>query len=88
MAVQRGEQGVVGVVRHSQTALKISKSLPTGHVFLSPQGFLSLLSSLRMAYPLYGSKVAPAGTCTRKECAGPAAHPQEARLVTVHRKEP
>lgn len=88
MAVQRGEQGVVGVVRYSRMALKMSMSLPTGHVFLSPQGFLPLPSSLRMGYLLCGSKVAPPGTCTRKECAGLAAHPQEAHLVIVHRKEP
>lgn len=64
MAVQRGEQGAVGVVLYSRMALKISKSLPTGHVFLSPQSFLSLLSSLRMGHLLCGSNVAPPGTCT------------------------
>lgn len=84
MAVQRGEQEVV---RYSCFALKkISKPLPSGNVFLSPYGFLSLLFSLRMGHLLCGSKVAPPGTCTRKEYAGLAAHPQEGRIV--HCKEP
>ena len=40
-----------------------------------------------MGHLLCGSKVAPPGTCTRKECAGVPAPPQEARLVIVHRSK-
>lgn len=70
-----------GWQHYSRMALKISKPLPTGHVFLSPPGFLSLLSSLRLGYLLCGSKVAPPGTCTGKERAGRAPHPHEAHFV-------